>query len=133
MLFEHPLAGYQFPPETVHGKMERRIIVFDRPDQIPDPDLRIKLLRDLSLQRLLRTFSLFDLSARKFPTILELSVSPLGRENDRFVFFVDRFYHRCCYPYCFQRFLSPSLPISQYSAAATAAVTADVIRIGVFP
>ena len=44
-------------------------------------DVRIKLLFDLSYQRRLRTFSLFDLSTRKFPTTFELSVASFGSKD----------------------------------------------------
>ena len=58
--------------------MECRVIVLYGVYQVSDSDRSIQFLPDLSDNRLLWSFSGFDLPAGEFPATFELSVTPCG-------------------------------------------------------
>ena len=61
--------------------MEFRIVSLDCYQMFLNTDLRFKLFPYLAGKRFLRSLVLFYLSAGEFPSVLEITVSALGRED----------------------------------------------------
>ena len=79
----------------MHCQMEIRIVPFNSIQQLPDLNLRIKFLTDLTDKSILRTLPALDLTAGKFPPALEFAISPLGGEH---LSIID--YYSCYNLYC---------------------------------
>src|SRR5574344_880002 len=111
MFLKNKVTTHYFTPETIHRKMECWIIIFNRIYEITNRNLCIKLFFDLTLKRLLRCFTWFDLSTRELPAIFEFAITSLSSKDDRLTFFIYCFNYCCNYSYCFQFYASFSIEI----------------------
>ena len=77
MLLQFQSTLYNFTPKAVHRQVEIRIIKFNRINQFSYTDICIQFFFDFSDKCLSRCFFILNLTARKFPSILELPISSL--------------------------------------------------------
>lgn len=117
MLQQRQIALLHLAEKALHGEMKCGIVVFYGSQRLLHPDFRGQFFPDLPFDGLLRRFSRLNLAPRKFPTVFEFTLSPLGGEN--FILVDDQ---RCHDLYRFQS----HLPF--YSNLHCIYYTIDIVR-----
>ena len=74
-------AAHNGTEKAVHGQVESGVVVLDGAQEIAHTDIDGKFFLQFAGERLLRGFAGFHLAARKFPPVLEVAVTALGRKN----------------------------------------------------
>ena len=90
MLLQRQTTTLYMTPETMHGKMKLRVIVFNGLHQSFHNDPCFQLLPYLTLQSLFWCLSGFHLPAREFPAVLIVAISSLGGEDAPLVIVYNR-------------------------------------------
>ena len=81
MFEQYGMAAFDVTKETMHSQMEFRIVAFHRCYKFLNFNSGFKFFQNLSLQGFFWSFSRFNLSTRKLPPVLHVTIPTLCCEN----------------------------------------------------